>query len=46
MEVKRTVIGDIDVADMILSHAADASSDFIVMGATATHACANSCSAA
>ena len=26
------VIGDIDVADMILSHAADASSDFIVMG--------------
>jgi nucleotide-binding universal stress UspA family protein len=32
VELKRTVIGNIDVADVILSHAADASSDFIVMG--------------
>jgi nucleotide-binding universal stress UspA family protein len=32
VEVKRTVLGDIDVADVILSHAADAGSDFIVMG--------------
>jgi nucleotide-binding universal stress UspA family protein len=32
VEVKRTVAGDIDVADVILSHAADAGSDFIVMG--------------
>lgn len=32
VEVKRTVLGDIDVADIILSHAADASTDFIVMG--------------
>jgi len=32
VEVKRTVLGDIDVADVILSHAADASTDFIVMG--------------
>ena len=32
VEVKRTVLGDIDVADVILSHAADASADFIVMG--------------
>ena len=32
VEVKRTVLGDIDVADVILSHAADVSADFIVMG--------------
>jgi nucleotide-binding universal stress UspA family protein len=32
VEVKRTALGDIDVADVILSHAADAGSDFIVMG--------------
>ena len=32
VELKRAVIGDIDVADVILSHAADAGSDFIVMG--------------
>jgi nucleotide-binding universal stress UspA family protein len=32
VEVNRTALGDIDVADVILSHAADAGSDFIVMG--------------
>ncbi len=32
VEVKRTVLGDIAVADVILSHAADAGADFIVMG--------------
>jgi nucleotide-binding universal stress UspA family protein len=32
VEVNRTALGDIDVADVILSHAADASSDLIVMG--------------
>jgi nucleotide-binding universal stress UspA family protein len=32
VEVKRTVSGDIDVADVLLSHAADAGTDFIVMG--------------
>jgi len=32
VEVKRTVLGDINVADVILSHAADAGADFIVMG--------------
>jgi nucleotide-binding universal stress UspA family protein len=32
VEVKRTVLGDLDVADVILSHAADTGSDFIVMG--------------
>ncbi len=32
VEVKRTVLGDIAVADVILSHAADAGTDFIVMG--------------
>ena len=32
VDLKRTVIGNIDVADVILSHAADANSDFIVMG--------------
>jgi nucleotide-binding universal stress UspA family protein len=31
-EVKRTVLGDIDVADIILSHAADEGTDFLVMG--------------
>jgi nucleotide-binding universal stress UspA family protein len=32
VEVRRTALGDIAVADVILSHAADASTDFIVMG--------------
>jgi nucleotide-binding universal stress UspA family protein len=32
VDVKRTVAGDIEVADVILSHAADAGSDFVVMG--------------
>jgi nucleotide-binding universal stress UspA family protein len=32
VEVNRTALGDIDVADVILSHAADAGSDFMVMG--------------
>jgi nucleotide-binding universal stress UspA family protein len=32
VEVRRTVLGDIDVADVILSHAADSGTDFIVMG--------------
>jgi nucleotide-binding universal stress UspA family protein len=32
VEVKRTVAGDVDVADVILSHAADSGSDFVVMG--------------
>jgi nucleotide-binding universal stress UspA family protein len=32
VEVKRTVLADIDVADVILSHAADSGADFIVMG--------------
>jgi nucleotide-binding universal stress UspA family protein len=32
VEVKRIPIGDIDVAAMLLSHAADAGIDFIVMG--------------
>jgi len=32
VEVKRTVTGDIDVADVILSYAADYGADFIVMG--------------
>ena len=32
VDVQRTVAGDIGVADVILSHAADASIDFIVMG--------------
>jgi nucleotide-binding universal stress UspA family protein len=32
VEVRRTVLGDIDVADILLSHAADSGSDFIVMG--------------
>ena len=32
VDVKRTVAGDIDVADVLLSHAADAGTDFIVMG--------------
>lgn len=32
IEVRRTVLGDIDVADVLLSHAADAGSDFIIMG--------------
>ena len=30
--VKRTPLGDIDVADMLLSHASDEDVDFIVMG--------------
>ncbi|MDE2283054.1 MAG: universal stress protein [Hyphomicrobiales bacterium] len=32
VEIKRTQIGDIDVADVILSHAADMGTNFIVMG--------------
>ncbi len=32
VEVERIVGGDIDVADALLSHAADSSADFIVMG--------------
>ncbi len=32
VDVKRIVGGDIDVADALLSHAADSSADFIVMG--------------
>jgi nucleotide-binding universal stress UspA family protein len=32
VEVKRITMGDIDVADALLSHAADSSADFIVMG--------------
>jgi nucleotide-binding universal stress UspA family protein len=32
VEVERTVAGDVDVADVILSRAADAGSDFMVMG--------------
>ncbi len=32
VEVKRIVASDVDVADMLLSHAADAETDFIVMG--------------
>ena len=32
IEVEQIVLGDIDVADVILSHAADAGTDFIVMG--------------
>ncbi len=32
VEVKRVAMGDIDVADVLLSHAADISADIIVMG--------------
>jgi nucleotide-binding universal stress UspA family protein len=32
IEVKRIPLGDVDVADMLLSHAADEGVDFIVMG--------------
>ena len=32
VELKRIVRGDIDVANLILSHAADTSADLIVMG--------------
>ena len=32
VEVKRTILGDIDVADILLSHAADSGADFMVMG--------------
>ena len=32
VEAERIVAGDVDVADMLLSHAADADTDFIVMG--------------
>ena len=32
VEVKRTIMGDIEVADVLLSHSADAGTDFIVMG--------------
>jgi hypothetical protein len=41
--VKRMPFGDVDVASMLLSHAADEDVDFIVMAATATHVCASSC---
>ena len=33
VNVKRITMGDIDVADALLSHAANSSADFIVMGA-------------
>jgi nucleotide-binding universal stress UspA family protein len=32
VQVERTTVGDIDVADVILSHAADVGTDFLVMG--------------
>ena len=32
VELKRLVRGDIDISDLILSHAADMSTDLIVMG--------------
>ncbi len=32
VEIQRTQIGEIDVADIILSYAADAGTNFIVMG--------------
>ncbi len=32
VELRRIVAGDLDVANTILSHAADAGTDFIVMG--------------
>jgi nucleotide-binding universal stress UspA family protein len=32
VDVRRLVAGDVDVADVLLSHAADAGTDFIVMG--------------
>jgi nucleotide-binding universal stress UspA family protein len=32
VEVRRMALGDIDVADVLLSHAADSGADFIVMG--------------
>jgi nucleotide-binding universal stress UspA family protein len=32
VEVKRTVLGDVDVADVLLSHAADSGADFMIMG--------------
>jgi nucleotide-binding universal stress UspA family protein len=32
VEVKRTVLSDVDVADILLSHAADSGADFMVMG--------------
>jgi nucleotide-binding universal stress UspA family protein len=32
VEVKRTVLGDVDVADILLSHAADSGADFMIMG--------------
>jgi nucleotide-binding universal stress UspA family protein len=32
VEVKCTVLGDVDVADILLSHAADSGADFMVMG--------------
>jgi nucleotide-binding universal stress UspA family protein len=32
VEVRRIVADDVDVADMILSYAADSAADFIVMG--------------
>jgi nucleotide-binding universal stress UspA family protein len=46
VEVKRVLLGDIDVADALLSHAADEGVDFIVMGGYSTRDCANLCWAA
>jgi hypothetical protein len=41
--IKRMPLGDLDVAAVLLSHAADEDVDFIVMAATATRVCASSC---
>jgi Universal stress protein family. len=46
VEIETVSVPDRSIADVILSHAADKSADLIVMGATATRAYANSCSAA
>src|SRR5579863_1055486 len=43
VEVHRITKGDLDVADALLSHAADADVDFIVMAVTAIPACVSSC---
>jgi len=45
VEVERITKVDVDVADALLLHAADAGANFIIE-ATAIPACANSCSAA
>ena len=41
--VKRMPVADIEVADMLLSHAADESVDFIVMGGYGHCVCASLC---